>query len=80
MQDKFRSGVELAFVGETTVEEGMQAAKAAGIHAVAVPNGVTQGWPFDHADRVIGSLHGITVQAVGGWLGACAAERSEAKC
>lgn len=47
---------------------GVQAAKAAGIHAVAVPNGVTQGWPFDHADRVIGSLHGITVQAVGGWL------------
>ncbi len=49
---------------------GVQAAKAAGIYAVAVPNGVTRGWPFDHADRVIGSLHGITVQAVGGWLAA----------
>ena len=57
---------------------GVQAAKAAGIHTIAVPNGATRGWPFDQADRVIGSLHGITVQAVGGWLGACAAERSEA--
>ena len=49
---------------------GVQAAKAAGIHAVAVPNRVTRGWPFDHADRVIGSLRGVTVQAVGGWLAA----------
>ena len=49
---------------------GVQAAKAAGIHTVAVPNRVTRGWPFDHADRVIGSLRGVTVQAVGGWLAA----------
>jgi len=59
---------------------GVQASRAAGIYTVAVPNGVTRGWPFDHADRVIGSLRGVTVQAVGGWLGFCAAERSEAKC
>ena len=32
--------------------------------------GDTRGWPIDHADRMIGSLHGITVQAVGGWLAA----------
>ena len=47
---------------------GVQAARRAGIHTVAVPNGVTRGWPFDHADRVIGSLHGITVHVVGRWL------------
>ena len=49
---------------------GVQAARAAGIHTIAVPNGVTRGWPFDDADRVIGSLHGITVQTVRGWLAA----------
>lgn len=49
---------------------GVQAAKATGLHTVAVPNSVTCGWPFDHADRVIGSLRGVTVQAVGGWLAA----------
>lgn len=49
---------------------GAQAAKAAGIYVVAVPNGVTRDWPFDHADRVIDSLRGVTVQAVGGWLAA----------
>ena len=48
---------------------GLEEAKAAGIYADALPNGVTRGWPFDHADRVIGSLHGIAVQAVGGWPG-----------
>lgn len=49
---------------------GVQAAKAAGIYAVAVPNGVTRDWPFDHADRVIDSLRGVTVQTVDGWLAA----------
>lgn len=49
---------------------GAQAAKAAGIYTVAVPNGVTRGWPFDHADRVIDSLHDVTVRGVDGWLAA----------
>ncbi len=52
---------------------GVRAATTAGIYTVAVPNGVTRGWPFDHADRVIDSLHGVTVQAVGGWLAASSA-------
>ena len=39
---------------------GTQAAKAAGIYTVAVPNDVTRGWEFDHADRVIDSLAGVT--------------------
>ena len=47
---------------------GAQAAKAAGIYTVAVPNDVTRGWPFDHADRVIDSLSGVTVQRVDCWL------------
>ena len=49
---------------------GAQAAKTAGIYTVAVPNGVTRGWPFDHADRVIDSLHGVTVHGVDRWLAA----------
>ena len=49
---------------------GVQAAKTAGIYTVAVPNGVTRGWPFDHADRVIDSLHGVTVHGVDRWLAA----------
>ena len=49
---------------------GVQAAKTAGIYTVAVPNGVTRGWPFDHADRVIDSLHGVTVHGVDRWLDA----------
>lgn len=57
---------------------GVQAAKAAGIYTVAVPNGVTRGWPFDHADRVLGSLHGITVQAVEGWLAAASGSEQPA--
>ena len=52
---------------------GVRAATTAGIYTVAVPNGVTRGWPFDHADRVIDSLHGVTVQAVGGWLAGASA-------
>ena len=47
---------------------GAQAAKAAGIYTVAVPNGVTRLWPFDHADRVIDSLSGVTVRQVDRWL------------
>ena len=47
---------------------GTQAAKAAGIYTVAVPNDVTRGWPFDHADRVIDSLAGVTVPRVRRWL------------
>ena len=47
---------------------GTQAAKAAGIYTVAVPNDVTRGWPFDHADRVIDSLAGVTVSQVRRWL------------
>ena len=49
---------------------GVRAAKAAGIYTVAVPNGVTRDWSFDHADRVIDSLSGISVQTVDGWLSA----------
>ena len=52
---------------------GSQAAKAAGIYTVAVPNPVTRGWAFDHADRVIDSLAGVTLQAVSGWLAAASA-------
>ena len=55
---------------------GVQAARAAGIHTVAVPNRVTWGWPFDHANRVTGSLRGVTIQAVGGWLGAASGSDS----
>ena len=47
---------------------GTQAAKAAGIYTVAVPNDVTCGWPFNHADRVIESLAGVTVSQVRRWL------------
>lgn len=47
---------------------GTQAANAAGIHTVAVPNEVTRGWPFEHADRVIESLAGVTVPQVRRWL------------
>ncbi|MCY4375550.1 MAG: hypothetical protein OXC31_17445 [Spirochaetaceae bacterium] len=32
-----------------------------------MPNRVTRGWAFDHADRVIDSLAGVTLQAVSGW-------------
>ena len=57
---------------ETVVFEdspnGTQAAKAAGIYTVAVPNDVTRRWPFEHADRVIGSLAGVTVSEVRRWL------------
>ncbi len=53
---------------------GVRAARTAGIYTVAVPNDVTRGWPFDHADRVIGSLQGVTVRSVDGWL--VAASRS----
>ena len=52
---------------------GAQAAKAAGIYTVAVPNDVTRGWPFDHADRVVDSLGGVTVQEVDRWLAAASA-------
>ena len=38
------------------------------IYTVAVPNDVTRGWPFDHADRVIDSLVGVTVPRVRRWL------------
>ena len=47
---------------------GTQAAKAAGIYTVAVPNDVTRGWRFEHADRIIGSLAGVTVSEVRRWL------------
>ena len=47
---------------------GTRAAKAAGIYTVAVPNDVTRGWPFDHADRVIDSLQAVTVSQVNRWL------------
>ena len=47
---------------------GAQAAKGAGIYTVAVPNDVTRGWPFDHADRVIDTLSGVTVQRAARWL------------
>jgi hypothetical protein len=40
---------------------------------VAVPNGVTRGWPFDHADRVIDSLHGVTLHGVDRWLAGASA-------
>ena len=52
---------------------GAQAAKAAGIYTIAVPNDVTRGWPFDHADRVVDSLGGVTVQQVDRWLAATSA-------
>ena len=52
---------------------GAQAAKTAGIYTVAVPNGVTRGWPFDHADRVIDSLHGVTLGGVDRWLAGASA-------
>lgn len=52
---------------------GAQAAKAAGVYTVAVPNDVTRGWPFDHADRVVDSLAGVTVPQVDRWLAAAAA-------
>ena len=52
---------------------GAQAAKAARIYTVAVPNDVTRGWPFDHADRVVDSLDGVTVQQVDRWLAAASA-------
>ena len=54
---------------------GAQAAKAAGIYTVAVPNDVTRGWPFDHADRVVDSLDGVTVQQVDRWLAAASARK-----
>ena len=47
---------------------GARAAKAAGIYTVAVPNNVTRGWPFDHADRVIETLSGVTLQRAADWL------------
>lgn len=47
---------------------GAQAAKTAGIYTVVVPNGVTSGWLFDHADRVIDSLRRVTINEVAGWL------------
>ena len=47
---------------------GTQAANAAGIYTVAVPNDVTRGWRFEHADRVIDSLAGVTVPRVRRWL------------
>ena len=47
---------------------GSQAAKAAGIYTVAVPNDVTRGWPFDHADRIIDSLASVTISQVRRWL------------
>ena len=47
---------------------GAQAAKGAGIYTVAVPNDVTRGWPFDHADRIIDTLSGVTVQRAARWL------------
>lgn len=46
---------------------GAQAAKASGIYTVAVPNDVTRGWPFEHADRVIDSLAGVTAPQVCRW-------------
>ena len=49
---------------------GAQAAKVAGIYTVAVPNDVTRGWSFDHADRVVDSLGGVSVQQVDRWLAA----------
>ena len=54
---------------------GAQAAKAAGIYTVAVPNDVTRGWPFDHADQVVDSLDGVTVPQVDRWLAAASARR-----
>ena len=47
---------------------GTQAAKAADIYTVAVPNDVTRRWRFEHADRIIGSLAGVTVSEVRRWL------------
>ena len=49
---------------------GAQAAKAAGIYTVAVPNRVTRGWQFDHADRVIDSLDGVSLRRLQRWLAA----------
>ena len=54
---------------------GAQAGKAAGIYTVAVPNDVTRGWPFEHADRVVDSLGGVTVQQVNRWLAAASARQ-----
>ena len=47
---------------------GTQAAKAACIYTVAVPNDVTRGWLFEHADRVVDSLAGVTLAQVRRWL------------
>ena len=47
---------------------GVRAATTAGIYTVAVPNDVTRGWPFDHADRIIDSLQAVTVSQVNRWL------------
>ena len=55
-------------VGFEDSPTGAQAARAAGIYTVAVPNDVTRGWRFDHADRVVDSLHGVTLHHVSLWL------------
>ncbi|MCB9783561.1 MAG: HAD-IA family hydrolase [Candidatus Omnitrophica bacterium] len=41
---------------------GIDAAKAAGLYAVAVPNSVTSHLPFSNADRVLGSLSEISLR------------------
>lgn len=43
---------------------GVAAAKAAGLYAVAVPGSYTEHMDFSHADRVLGSLEGLSLGAV----------------
>jgi len=43
---------------------GVTAAKAAGMCVVAVPNRITTGQDFSHADRVLGSLDAVSIDEV----------------
>lgn len=51
---------------------GVAAARAAGLHVVAVPSPLTVGLDFGHADRVVGSLAGIDLAWLAGPLGGTA--------
>jgi HAD superfamily hydrolase (TIGR01509 family) len=43
---------------------GVTAAKAAGMNVLAVPNRITTGQDFSHADRVLGSLEAVSIDEV----------------
>ena len=67
-QAKPAPDVYLEALASVGVSASQAAAKTAGIYTVVVPNGVTSGWLFDHADRVIDSLRRVTISQVAGWL------------